>query len=179
MLVWFSAGIAEWWYPLSPRGWSEYRYWVAPVEFVFWLTMSLIVVTVVVAIPAGLSLSVSRDENKASRSTRVALWTTGLVLLTVIGAVFVASERQSLFPAPQPILHAWQEDQTTIVLGYGCPSQPSVEVEQDPDQVIVTIRGLTTANACAGFYTMTLDEPLGDRPLIDGATENSLASNIG
>jgi hypothetical protein len=172
--VWFSAGIAEWWYPLSPRGWSEYRSWIAPVEFMFWLTMSLIVVAFIVAIPAGVSLSVARVQDKASRSTRVALGATGLVLLMVTGAIYSGTLSTPLFPAPQPILHAWQEDPTSVVLGYGCPSQPSVEVVQAPEQVVVSFRGLTTTNMCAGFYVATLDEPLGDRPLIDGATGKAL-----
>lgn len=148
-----------------------YRSWLFPTEVMFWLTMGLMAVTFIVAIPTGVSRSVPRVREKASQATRVALWTTGLVVLIMAGAIYGASTTRSLFPAPQQILHAWQEDPTTIRLHYGCPSQPSIEVEEDPDQVVVTIRGLTTLYACARGNTMSLDEPLGDRPLVDGATE--------
>lgn len=67
VVVWFSAGIAEWSYGLFPRSWVEFRDWILPADTLLGATLVLMGLTMIMAIAAGLSLSVPREQAQVTQ----------------------------------------------------------------------------------------------------------------
>jgi hypothetical protein len=60
--------------------------------------------------------------------------------------------------------------QLTLIIN-SCHANPKVDVDGSADEVILHARGGGTSDDCADVGTVTLREPLGDRVVIDAATD--------
>ena len=63
-----------------------------------------------------------------------------------------------------------------VAIGGACADRTTVDVDESADRVVVTIRQLSLASACSDVgvpvqIVAELDEPLGDRDLVDGYCE--------
>ncbi|GAB3265184.1 hypothetical protein GCM10027425_30520 [Alteromonas gracilis] len=100
------------------------------------------------------------------------------VLVLVVGLalsafVFWATGSSRVIPFEKPA----RLDGTTLEVTYGgtsCRSGASLEIEESEDRVVVTVEESTRAWSCDDdgvSYDVTgeLEEPLGDRELVDGA----------
>ena len=63
---------------------------------------------------------------------------------------------------------------TTTYVGSECQSYDRVDVDEDSERVVITVRETVLARGCSDVgvsydVRVELDEPLGDRELLDGA----------
>jgi hypothetical protein len=101
----------------------------------------------------------------------------GLIVLALVGAVGLAVFREvhgTLEPTPWATVDAHGTGLTVEYVGSECRDEASLDVVEDADRVVVTVRERVGASSCSDvgvLYTAQgrLEEPLGDRDLVDGA----------
>ncbi len=101
----------------------------------------------------------------------------GLLVLALVTAVGLAVFREvhgTAEPVPWATVDAHGTGLTVEYVGSECRDEASVEVEEHSDRVVVTVLQRVGAGSCNDvgvLYTEegTLEEPLGDRELVDGA----------
>lgn len=62
------------------------------------------------------------------------------------------------------------EEDRTLTVGWHCHEDSSVTVEETPDEVRLRLRAYSYRGDCAEGTVVTLQEPLGDRTVIDATT---------
>lgn len=103
---------------------------------------------------------------------------TAVALVTLALALASCAAGQVTGPAGQPIIGARSlpDDPDAIEVEFsGCDDAPAVDVFESESTVRVTLEGPNAG--CEPIYEMVveLDEPLGDRTLVDGATGSEVA----
>jgi hypothetical protein len=56
-----------------------------------------------------------------------------------------------------------------------CHADPEVTVRESESAVVIDVTGTPKPNDCSDRVTVRLDEPLGDRPIVDRATDRAVA----
>jgi hypothetical protein len=121
---------------------------------------------------------------RRSRRT-LALAVLGLVVvLLAVGAVVVVERTDRTYARSWDRLPA--EDDSTVLLRYSgssCPEGVRVAVDEDDDEVVLTVyqtvrRGSCDASAPTYEVEVRLDRPLGERELVDGAAGSSWWSGL-
>jgi hypothetical protein len=70
---------------------------------------------------------------------------------------------------------AVDQDETSLIVGYHCHMDSSLEAEETSEEVRLTFRTYDEPRGdCADFERVELDEPLGQRRLIDTSTGDEL-----
>jgi hypothetical protein len=67
------------------------------------------------------------------------------------------------------------EDGRTLTVAWQCHLDSSVTAEETPDEVRLLFRVYSYRGDCAGVEVVTLQEPLGDRTIIDASTGQAVA----
>jgi hypothetical protein len=110
---------------------------------------------------------VARRSNSPSRAATVLATIALLVFVTACASAEPAEER-----GPQPIV-GWSNggDVQSVVIGT-CHGDPVATVEEDDETVIITVTSTprSPGDACQDSLQIALDQPLGDRDVIDGVT---------
>jgi hypothetical protein len=67
------------------------------------------------------------------------------------------------------------DGRTLWVAVASCNGNPGIEVDQSATQVVLRARGGTTNNDCGDIVCVQLEEPLGERAVLDGTTGEPVA----
>ncbi|QWC86089.1 hypothetical protein KLP28_05035 [Nocardioidaceae bacterium] len=72
---------------------------------------------------------------------------------------------------------------TLVATGGACADRTTVDVDEGPDRVVVTVRQLSLAGACSDVgvpvqVVAELEAPLGQRELVDGYCEQSARARV-
>ncbi|MFN7148139.1 MAG: hypothetical protein ACK4V6_01530 [Microthrixaceae bacterium] len=97
-----------------------------------------------------------------------------LARLIVTGTVALACAACSIGAAGRQILEAQEADAEGLHLDLmvaSCNGDPTAEVDEHDDRVMVRVTGGTTNDDCADGICIVLDRPLGGRVLIDATTD--------
>ena len=97
-----------------------------------------------------------------------------LAVLTPVAVVVTLEVRGTPEPVPWASADVQGTELTVQYVGSECRDEASLEVEEHSDRVVVTVRervGLSSCSDVGVLSTLTggLDEPLGDRDVVDGA----------
>lgn len=117
-------------------------------------------------------------RRRAPRTLALVVLGLVVVLLAVVSAV--VADRTSRTHARSWDLLSVADGSTVLIRYYGssCPEDVRVAVDEDDDQVVLTVYQTVLGGSCdasAPSYEMEveLDRPVGDRTLVDGAPDAS------
>ena len=101
------------------------------------------------------------------------------IVLAVAGALMLGGCGPGLMggPAGQPLIGArlLPEDPTAVEVEFsGCTNSPEVDVFESESTVRITVAGPNGGCEPVHELTVELDQPLGERTLVDGATGDEM-----
>lgn len=71
------------------------------------------------------------------------------------------------------------DGRSVVLTVASCNGDPSAEVEERGDRVVVQVRGDTTTGDCADGVCIELDRPLDERAVIDATTDQPVPPSEG
>jgi hypothetical protein len=98
-------------------------------------------------------------------------WTT--VRSAVLGLVAVVASACALGIADREIIEVLgvsSDERSVELMVASCNGNPTAEVEEEGDRVLVKVRGDSTNDDCADAVCIELDRPLNGRSIIDATT---------
>lgn len=111
---------------------------------------------------------------------RRALWAVGVTAAVVVATMvllvwWVLARSQ---PTPWAELETEGNELVVHYIGGECDRSASLEVEESPEEVVVTVRVVGWALSCSDVgvprtLRTTLDAPVGERTLVDGACQEA------
>jgi hypothetical protein len=96
----------------------------------------------------------------------------------VVGGVTLAVLRDDRQSISIGSVEVGSDDRTLTLVLNACNSDPVVRVEASANEVVLDVRGEPTQNDCADGATVRLDQPLGDRELIDGGSRRVIVPTL-